>query len=236
MIYSSNPIKNIYSSGFINPVGERFGRLIVTSYAFKTNSGAHKFNAICDCGNQTLVLSGNLRKKKNATVSCGCHKKEVHSKESPVYNTVEYKAWLALKGRCLNKNNNAYSNYGGRGIKVFDGWVNNFYAFLKHIGKKPGNKYSIDRINNNGNYEPGNVRWATMDIQLKNKRNVTLYFYDGISESLDFWGKKIGLSRSAIGKYIKRFSISEIIENPKECAFAVSGNMSRLKLIKNVKK
>lgn len=82
----------------------------------------------------------------------------------------EYRTWTAIKRRCFNKNTADYEDYGGRGITVSNEWINDFQAFYDHIGPKPSDKYSIDRIDNNGNYEPGNVRWATASEQMKNQR------------------------------------------------------------------
>ena len=84
-------------------------------------------------------------------------------------NKLEYKSWDGMKSRCLNPNNDKYERYGGRGIKVCDRWANSFKDFLTDMGKRPSKKYSIDRIDNDGNYEPSNCRWATKAEQECNK-------------------------------------------------------------------
>lgn len=84
-------------------------------------------------------------------------------------NPIEYRAWCAMKTRCLNKKNKAFHHYGGRGIKIFDEWIDSFEKFFLHVGKKPSPNHSLDRINNDGNYEPGNVRWATSHQQVHNR-------------------------------------------------------------------
>ena len=85
-------------------------------------------------------------------------------------NTPEYRTWAGMKNRCLNPNNPRYKSYGGRGISVCSEWIESFSAFLSHVGLKPSPLHSIDRINNDGNYEPGNVRWATAKEQARNTR------------------------------------------------------------------
>lgn len=89
--------------------------------------------------------------------------------------SVEYTIWLNIKSRCFNKNDKGYKNYGGRGITLWDGWINDSVAFVEYIGKKPTLKHSLDRTNNDGNYEPGNVRWATRVQQANNRRNSPKY-------------------------------------------------------------
>lgn len=86
-------------------------------------------------------------------------------------NSSEYRIWSGLKQRCLNPNSPAYKDYGARGIRVCDEWKDNFLAFFSHVGKRPSRNHSIDRKNNDGHYEPGNVRWATRAVQAANRRN-----------------------------------------------------------------
>lgn len=96
-----------------------------------------------------------------------------------ISKTPEYRAWSALKRRCYDPNDAGYKNYGGRGIFVHPDWINSFDNFLKHIGPRPSSDHSIDRINNDGNYEPGNVRWATQKEQNNNKRSCRFVVFRG---------------------------------------------------------
>lgn len=100
--------------------------------------------------------------------------------------------------RCTNPNATKFAEYGGRGIAICDRWRNSFEAFLADMGERPGSGFSIDRIDNDGNYEPGNCRWATDDIQSTNKRNNHLIEHDGVRLTLSEWARKIGVHRHTI--------------------------------------
>lgn len=105
--------------------------------------------------------------------------------------TTEYNTWLHMKDRCFNPNNNGYANYGGRGITICDRWLGEtgFENFLSDMGHKPSPKHSIDRINNDGNYEPSNCRWATAATQVNNRSiNVKFTFY-GCERTLAEWSR-----------------------------------------------
>lgn len=90
--------------------------------------------------------------------------------ELPGVGSSEYNAWRNMKDRCLNPRCGAFSNYGERGVLIYDPWIESFQAFIEHIGPKPAASYSLDRIDCNGHYEPGNVRWAPVEVQTANRR------------------------------------------------------------------
>ena len=164
------------SMKLINLVGRRFTRLVVTEQGeARTHPGAgvsHHWICVCDCGTVKSVSGRALR--SGLTQSCGCLNKELARSRATTHGgtgTAEYRAWRHMIGRCTDKNDKAFKDYGGRGIEVCDVWRKSFSAFLNHVGVRPSAGHSIDRINNDGNYEPGNVRWATAEIQANNKRN-----------------------------------------------------------------
>lgn len=109
-----------------------------------------------------------------------------------------YKLWLNVKDRCRNPRNPYFHNYGGRGIKMCEAWAQSFPVFLMGIGPRPTDRHSLDRINNDGNYEPGNVRWATKRDQANNQRKNRVLTLNGRSQTLAQWAKEIGMAPSAL--------------------------------------
>jgi hypothetical protein len=144
-------------------IGLRYGRLTIVGF-----NEIHRFICRCDCGTEKTYVCKDIISGK--VVSCGCHAKEIATKHGDS-NTNLYKTWSNMKRRCYNKNCHNYNNYGGRGITVCQEWLND-YAIFKEWALSRGydRGLSIDRINNNGNYEPSNCRWATAKVQNSNKR------------------------------------------------------------------
>ncbi len=122
---------------------------------------------------------------------------------TPRYQTPEYKAWRAAIDRCTLPHHQAWENYGGRGIRVCDRWLESFEAFLADVGPRPGKDYSLDRKENDGHYEPGNVRWATLAEQNRNRRDSVKLTLDGVTMNASEWARRLGISKSALGRRIK---------------------------------
>jgi len=164
---------------------------------------------LCDCGGNALVYGSHLRNGR--TQSCGCYHMERlridpvthgHSRREEV--TGEYVVWCTMKARCLKPSHPKYKWYGGRGIKVCPEWVDDFAAFLAHVGPKPSPKHQIDRIDVNGDYAPGNVRWVTFAEQCRNRRSNLNLTVNGATKCETDWAIQYGLRPGVIRKRIRR--------------------------------
>lgn len=204
-------------------IGEKYYRLTITGfvsdYVSPKGRKLKRVDCLCDCGKTFTPLLCSL--KSGHTRSCGCYKKERDKESKNVKHgasaTSEYKIWKSMKQRCAD----SYDlNYGGRGITVCDRWLNSFENFLEDMGERPSEKYSIERINTNGDYEPSNCKWLLMEFQSRNRRmrvdntsGKTGVFYHSKSDSWDVIWMEKELRKT------KCFNVGKFGDNAKFLAF-----------------
>lgn len=199
--------------------GVRSGKLSVVSLSEKRSGKAMYWNCICDCGERCLVRS--IKIVSGWTTSCGCIQFDAESREAARVKatkhggsyTKEYRTWDAMRRRCNDPKHPQYPDYGGRGIKVCQEW-GKFENFIAAMGAAPKGM-SIDRINNDGNYEPANCRWATKMTQANNKRNTTYVKYKGRMVPVAELARIGGMNRTAVKQRIAYgWSAEDAISTP----------------------
>ena len=204
--------------------GQKFGRLTVISFhhekEYISKNGKKQkgkwYVCKCDCGKEVVISKWQLKSGK--TKSCGCYQKEIASKINTKHgktHTRIYKIWFGMKKRCFNFSCKSYHRYGGRGITVCNEWKNdfmNFYNWAMANGYK--DNLTIDRINNNGNYEPNNCRFVTLLEQARNRRNTKFITYNGGTFCMKDLAKKLGLNYKLVaGRLNKGWSIRRAFTN-----------------------
>ncbi len=155
----------------LNLIDRRFRRLLVQRRVANSKDGKSQWHCVCDCGTEKVALGTSL--VKGNVSSCGCLAKDLVTKHGgavPGKLHPLYKRWLGMNERCRNPKADNYPRYGALGVRVCQEWQESFIAFAEYVGPKPGPGYTLDRIDPAGNYEPGNVRWATAHEQRINRR------------------------------------------------------------------
>ena len=196
---------------FKDLTGMRFGRLTVIERA--ENKGRNVcWNCRCDCGNEVVVKRDALI--SGDTQSCGClHVERAHNLNLThgMTGTKVHRAWKSMKTRCFNSNFKYYANYGGRGITIYPAWIN-FQAFYDYVSKLPHfneGGYSFDRIDNNGNYEPCNLRWSSRQVQNSNTRQNHYVEYEGEKMILKEAARRSGIPYDTLRNRIRRGDTGE---------------------------
>lgn len=174
--------------------GQTFGRLTVVAFDHLSANGQAYWRCRCTCGNDKIISAAQLKWTK--TSSCGCYRKEYMSKRQKTHglgNTRLYRIWSKMKSRCYYKKHDYYDYYGGKGVSVCEEWMDfiNFYTWAINNGYD--DSLTIDRINNDGNYEPSNCRWVDKITQSNNKSSNVMIEYMGKTQSLADWCRELGL-------------------------------------------
>lgn len=201
---------------YIDSTGVRSGMLVAVRYTGANHRGDAMWECLCDCGNTSVVRGSALR--SGGVRSCGCipaaragERIAAINKTHGMSGTAEHRIWKNMLSRCSSKKNLIY---GGRGITVCERWMKfeNFYA---DMGPRPGRDYSIDRIDNNGNYEPSNCRWATKSEQAKNRRTTVLVELNGDTKCLADWAKHYGIEKRTVNARIRMgWSVHDALTRP----------------------
>jgi hypothetical protein len=198
--------------------GRTFGLLRVVGKNAPRPAGRTEWLCLCECGQTKIAIGQYL--KSGVTTSCGCTTSAKRSKSFTTHgmaHTPTWCCWVGLRARCNNPNNGSYSRYGGRGIKVCERWERSFEDFYADMGPRPSSAHSIDRIDNDKGYEPGNIRWATQIEQCNNRRSSRVITWNGETRTLAEWGRVTGLGCGVIqGRLTAGWSVERSLSQPKK--------------------
>ena len=183
--------------------GQTFGRLTAVRRVGTYKSGGALWLFACVCGGETITLASHAR--TGHTRSCGCLWSETHTIHG-LSHSAEYQAWAGMLARCNDPSARGWDRYGGRGIRVCERWAS-FENFLADMGAGPSADLSIDRVNNNGNYEPSNCRWATTEQQSSNRRDNVHLTFQGRTQTLSQWARELQISPAGLHRRLKRHSV-----------------------------
>jgi len=166
----------------------------------------------CSCGN--VVEKVAHRVFKGLTKSCGCYHPPRDISKHGIHGSTIYRIWCGIINRCCNSKNKRWPDYGGRGIALSPLWRNDPLAFANYLGPRPSPSHSVDRIDVNGDYEPGNVRWADRKTQQRNMRSNVVIKFNGESKCLSEWAEIIGIKQSCLAARIRRgWSLERAMSN-----------------------
>lgn len=190
--------------------GRRFSRLVALAPVHRVSYGPSKnvvyYRCVCDCGAKTDVSAWNLTTQK--VQSCGCLAREVMQQvgvDHGASGTPEHEVWMSITKRTTNPNDRFFDRYGGRGIRMCDAWAQSFDRFLADMGPRPSPRHSIERLDNDGDYEPGNCVWAVAKTQARNRSSTVWLEIDGERRSMAEWAEIHGISYAMVQQRIKKY-------------------------------
>lgn len=183
---------------------KRFSRVVALEDVGKNIHDKRLWKCRCDCGKEFVVVGAALT--SGNTKSCGCYMREVTGNRTRTHgmsHTPEYHCWHDMVRRCTNPECDSYPDYGGRGIKVCDRWLE-FENFFADVGLRPSKSHTLDRIQNDGNYDPSNCRWTTQERQNRNTRNTVLWTYQGETLPVLDWADRLGIPGNLLRCRVQR--------------------------------
>lgn len=194
----------------IDLTGKVFGRWTALKWGRKKVGPIWRSFWVCRCACGTIaeVSIGHLR--NGASKSCGCGVFAKHR----LCGSPEYIAWRHMRDRCSNPKSQMWRWYGARGIKVCSRWADSFEAFYADVGPRPSSKHSIDRIDNDGNYEPENVKWSIREQQDNNRRDCKYFEFRGERLTIAQWARRTGLAFSTIRARLRRWGPERALTTP----------------------
>jgi hypothetical protein len=203
----------------VDLAGRVFERLTVLGKGEKAKQGQTRWVCQCSCGNTTLVRGRDL--KNGHTKSCGCYGLSKTNQTCTTHGkskSSEYRIWSLMKYRCYDVRCKQYSYYGGKGISVCDRWRESFENFYADMGDRPSELYSLDRYpNKNGNYEPGNCRWATKQEQANNTARNRFFTHNGETKTLREWSVLFGAADSNVSRMLKNKPFEMVYKHYMPC-------------------
>jgi hypothetical protein len=197
-------------------VGVRFGRMTVVR-SYRGDNYKRRLICMCDCG-ATADVDAYMA-KKGFVKSCGCYRREIGRKKQfkhGLNNTSEFNIWWAMRQRCECPNQKFYYRYGGRGIRVCERW-REFANFYSDMGPRPSMDHTLERKDNDGNYEPDNCVWATRKQQARNRRSSRFITIGGVKKTLAEWSEISGVGAGTIAFRIKSGFDESILLAPAKC-------------------
>ena len=189
-----------------NLTGQRFGRLLVVARAGSSDRGAAIWTCQCECGQTHYVRGQSLR--RGAIRSCGCLNRDLlraRMTKHGGHSLPEYRIWSGAKRRCFHPGTPYYKYYGGRGITMCDRWRHSFVSFYEDMGPRPSPTLTLERIDNNGPYEPGNCCWATRRQQRRNQRPRSSVTFRGATHTIWEWAHLFNLPPRTLWDRLKRY-------------------------------
>lgn len=201
-------------AGRLNIVGRQFGRLHVLEMLTPDKHNKSRVRCQCQCGAEHIASAGSLL--RGHAKSCGCllaEQRGLNNRTHGMSRSRTYRIWMAMRARCMYPSMTQYERYGGRGIQVCERW-HSFENFLADMGEAPP-EYQIDRIDNDGNYDPSNCQWADRKTQARNKSTNRVIEFRGERRCLQDWAETLSMDQASLAERLHRWGTEKALTTPK---------------------